>query len=473
MDDDFANCIATGNPAGFLCLLAANEAPASLTDAAAQVVSALVTADGLQLLMAAALVVVLSGICSMTEAAYLSLSKLKAQALIESDSPVEALIGRQRLEFSKPLAAIVILNNIANVTGTALTGALAAQVFREHTTLGDDASTWVGVFAGVLTLAVILAGEIIPKTFGENHPMRVTRGTAYPLALIQKLLTPLILLVGVTQRPFLRTGARHITSEEELIRLTELGQEQGAIEHQEGLFIQRVFQLNDITAEDIMTPRVEMTTLSADQTLGEAADAIAKISRSRVPLYHETRDQIVAVLDRIDALLALHEDKLELPLTDPTIAFKPHYVPESMPADKLLVKLQKSTEPIAIVVGEYGETVGLITLEDVLEELVGEIVDESDLDEGNGIHATNDSEVLALGRAEVKDVNAALSTDLPNHRTVAGLVLEELGRIPLKGESFIAFGAEFSIEECTERAVLKVLVRRLKEDSGDDTSEAA
>jgi CBS domain containing-hemolysin-like protein len=474
MDDDLGSSIATGSPAGLLTLLAAAAPPASFFEAAQQVLASLATSNGVTLLLTAFAVVTLSGACSMTEAAYLSLSKLRAQSLAETGTAVERLIARQRLDFTQPLAAIVILNNIANVTGTAITGAMATELFHSATTLGDGVATAVGVFAGLPTLAVILAGEIIPKTFGENHPLSVARIAAYPLAVVRKVLMPVIALVGITQRPFLRTGARHVTSEEELIRLTELGQEQGAIEHQEGEFIQRVFRLNDITAEDIMTPRVDMTLLDADQTLGQASDFIGKISRSRIPLYRENRDEIVAVLDRIDALLALAEDKEDMPLTDPSVSFKPHYVPESMPADKLLVKLQKSTEPIAIVVGEYGETVGLVTLEDVLEQLVGEILDESDLDEGNGVHTVAVGEVIALGRAEVNDVNEALATELPNHRTVAGLVLDELGRIPLRGESFIAHGAAFTINECTERAILKVAVRKLtpEEVTAEPTNDA-
>ncbi len=223
-----------------------------------------------------------------------------------------------------------------------------------------------------------------------------------------------------------------------------------------------------------MTPRVEITALDANQNLGQVAEQLGKINRTRILLYRENRDKVVAVLDRIDALLALAEDKDDLALTDPSISFLPFFVPEAMRADRLLVRLQKSTEPIAIVVGDYGETVGVVTLEDVLEELVGDIVDEDDLDQGNGVQRVSRNEVLALGRAEVKDVNDFLGADLPNHRTIAGLVLDELGRIPEKDESFRAHGVTFTINQVTDRAILRVQIRleEMTEDS-ESAPEAA
>ncbi len=223
-----------------------------------------------------------------------------------------------------------------------------------------------------------------------------------------------------------------------------------------------------------MTPRVEMVTFQADQTLEDIAEELGDATRSRIPLYRESRDEIVAVLDRADALLALARDEHGLALTDAAISFMPFFIPETMPADDIMVSLQRRTEPLAIVVGEYGETVGLVTLEDVVEEIVGEIVDEEDLDNDEDLQRVADDEVLCDARIEVNDVNEALETSIPNHRTIAGLLLDEMERIPRRGETLRAFGAEFTVVAASEKAILKVRVRRLGADEGlTDEAEAA
>jgi CBS domain containing-hemolysin-like protein len=147
-------------------------------------------------------------------------------------------------------------------------------------------------------------------------------------------------------------------------------------------------------------------------------------------------------------------------LTDPQIAVKPYFVPMTMPANKLLVQLQRRTDHLAVVVGEYGETVGLVTLEDVIEEIVGEIYDENDVGTGTGVTRESRDVVVALGASEVKDINDALGTEIPNHRTVAGLLLDELGDIPAQGATLTAHGVTFEVAERTERAILKVRIRR-------------
>jgi CBS domain containing-hemolysin-like protein len=453
MDDPLpGSCTGTGPAAGLAFLFAQTDSASVLEFLETALAVVVEWATNLDLVLVTLFILVLSALCSMTEAAFLSFTTLRAQSLAESENTMDRKAGRLRMDFDRPLAAIVILNNVANVTGTAMAGAVAQSHF--ETQLGTPASIAVGVFAALLTLLVILFGEIVPKTFGEKHRKTVVRVAAYPISGLMVVLTPIIWLVAKLQRPFSGAGLGHRTSEEEISLLTELGQEQGAIEPREGEFIQNVFP-----AEDIMIPRPEMVILDADQTVGRAAEELGKINRNRVPLYRGDRDHVVAILDRIDALLALAEDKDDLPLTDPSLSFKPYFIPESMRADRLLVRLQQRPEPMAIVVGEYGETLGLVTLEDVLEELVGDIVDEDDIDQGNGVLRIGPTEVLALGRAEIKDVNAHLEANLPNHRTVAGLVLDELGRIPKRNETFQAHGATFVISEVSDRAILKVQIR--------------
>jgi CBS domain containing-hemolysin-like protein len=326
--------------------------------------------------------------------------------------------------------------------------------------MGAGLRTAMTVFTIVLTLVVIIACEIVPKTIGENHAVAVAKYGSWPVWATQVVLTPVVWLANFAQRPFERVGP-HPTSEQDIADLASIGQEQGAIEEHEEDMIHRVLKLNDITAEQIMTPRVEMIALPANQTLDEAAEQLANINRSLIPIYGRNRDEVVAILDRMDALLAMAKDKGKIRLTDASISFKPFYVPRSIPADKLLVKFQRRTEHMAIVVGDAGETVGLVTLEDVLEEIVGEIYDEEDIGTGNGIQRVAQDELLCQGAAEINAVNVNLGTEIPNHRSVAGFLLDELERIPAKGEEHVAHGLSFRIEDANERAILKVRVKKL------------
>ena len=407
------------------------------------------------------LVLVFSFLAAMVEAAYMALPTTRANAMEESENAMERRAAKIRLDFSKPLATMVILNNATNISGSMLAGYFAQDYF--ETSLGmapGPLTTAMTIFTIVLTLVVIIACEIIPKTIGEHHSPAVAKYSAYPMWGAQAILTPIVWLANFAQRPFERVGPQQ-TTEAEIAHLTSIGQEQGAIEEHEGDMIHRVLALNDITAGDIMTPRVEMIALPADQTLDEAADQLGQANRSLIPVYGKNRDEVVAILDRMDALLALAKDKGKLKLDDPSVSFKPYYVPTSMPADELLVKFQRRTEHMAIVVGEYGETVGLVTIEDVVEEIVGEIYDEQDIGTGNGILRVSPDELLCDAAVDVKAVNEAFEMEVPNHRSVAGLLLDEMERIPKKGEELRVHGLSFRIEDANERAILKVRVKKL------------
>jgi CBS domain containing-hemolysin-like protein len=422
-----------------------------------------------QLVVCVVLVLIFSFLAAMVEAAFMALPTTRASGMQESENAMERCAGRIRLDFARPLATMVVLNNATNIAGSMLAGYFAEDYF-EGMGLDKGLQTAMTVFTVALTLVIIIAGEIVPKTIGENHSFAIAKYAAYPIWMLQAVLTPIVWLANFAQRPFQRVGP-HQTTEAEIAQLTSIGQEQGAIEEHEGDMIHRVLALNDITAGDIMTPRPEMLALPANQTLAQAAELLGQMNRSLIPVYGRNRDEVVAILDRMDALLALAKDKGELPLTDPSVSFKPYYVPTSMPADELLVMFQRRTEHMAIVVGEYGETVGLVTIEDVVEEIVGEIYDEQDIGSGNGIVRVAPDELLCDAAAEIKDVNETFEMEVPNHRSVAGLLLDEMERIPKKGDEHVSHGLSFRIEDANERAILKVRVKKLPPPADPDETE--
>ncbi len=457
MDDPLGCCT---NPA--LHLLAANTNPS---------VAGAVDPSVLGVLLAAAFVVVFSALASMTEAAFLSLSYLKAEEMLESSSKAERLAGRLRLRFTEPLSTIVVINNIANVAGSSLVGLLASNFFKAQ---GWPEQTAAAIFFSALTMIVIVFGEIVPKTLGETYRVSITKFTAYPLAFLQTALRPITWFTGLAQKPLRRVRRGHVTSEEEITRLSSMGHAQGAIEAGEHELIKRVFQLNDTTAEDIMTPRVAVELLPANSRLGDVAEDLFAARHTRIPLYGETMDDIHRVLDRPDALAALASGKQDLLLSDPSITFAPFIAPETMPADDLLLTLRRRTEPLAVIVGEYGDCVGIATLDDVLEELVGDIRDEAD-DDITEIRQVSEDVFDVLGPTELSDVNRVLGTHIPNHRTVAGLLLEELERIPKAGATVRVRNLEFTVTEVSDRAILKVRLTRCEvledEDDSDDDDD--
>ncbi len=426
-------------------------------------------AEGLApLLTCIVVVLVVSFLAAVVEAAFMSLPTSLAKTWEESPNAMERMAGKLRTDFAKPLATMVVVNKTGDIGGSFVVGYFATNYIES---LGVAVQPTFTVFTAALTLLVIIGGEIVPKTIGENHSQVVAKYAAFPVRLFMFLLSPIVALIGFAQRPFQRVGP-HQTTEEEIAHLTSIGQEQGAIEEHEGDMIHRVLALNDITAGDIMTPRVDMLALPANQTLDDAADELGKINRSLIPVYGRNRDEVVAILDRMDALLALAKGQGHRAVTDPSVSFKPYYVPGTMPADELLVMFQRRTEHMAIVVGEYGETVGLVTIEDVVEEIVGEIYDEQDIGSGNGIVRVGPDELLCDAAAEIKDVNETFEMEVPNHRSVAGLLLDEMERIPKKGEEHVCHGLSFRIEDANERAILKVRVKKLPPPvDPDDTAD--
>ena len=293
----------------------------------------------------------------------------------ESEVATERRAGRTAPRLREAAATMVVLNN-ANIAGSMLAGYFAQDYFERAMGMGPGPRTAMTIF----TIGADARDHHRRRDHPEDDRRAPQRRSSAEVRGISGLVLPVGPVAGgvvanIAQRPFQRVGP-HPTTEEDIAQLASIGQEQGAIEEHEGDMIHRVLQLNDTTAEQIMTPRIEMIGLAANQTLDQAAEQLAQINRSLIPCYGKNRDEVVVILDRMDALLALAKDRGKIRLTDESISFKPFYVPKSMTADELLVKFQRRTEHMAIVVGEYGETAGLVTIEDVLEEIVGEIYDE-------------------------------------------------------------------------------------------------
>lgn len=319
----------------------------------------------LTLILTILIILLGSAVFSGSEAALFSLPMSKVRVLVEQKKPGAKNLLAIKKNIRRPITAIVILNNAFNIVGSIIVGVLAAKTV-------DNA--WIGAISAILTFLIIIVGEIFPKAIGESHNKRVGLAIAKPLLLLTKILYPIVWIFERITDPF--TRKKRIASEAELRALVYLSHQEGSIETDERDLIHKVFRLNDVTAEDIMTPRSAIEALEGDKTLAESENKIYSLSHTRLPIFSSNLDNIMGICLLRDLLTALSRDQKQRKISE--FRQRTEIVHQSMRADKLLPFFQKRRGHLVIVEDEYGKMAGVVSLEDVLEELVGEIVDETD-----------------------------------------------------------------------------------------------
>lgn len=321
-----------------------------------------------QLAIAVFIVIIGSALCSGIETALLSIPLLKARQLTQTQpSPAATALLSIRQHVSRPIATIVILNNIFNIVGSIVVGRLAATVFD---------NTGLGLFSAGLTFSIILLAEILPKTVGERYADTIGLMVAIPVRGATFFCTPLIWLLERITAPLTKGSRKPITDESEIKLLTVLGYQEGLIEDDEVEMIDRVFRLNDLKAADIMTPRVAITFVPGESVLRDIQDEIIKSQHTRILVIQEDLDHVVGVALKAELLTALVQGHGDVQIK--SIMRRVHYVPDTERTDKLIKTFQSLREHLMVVVDEYGGVSGVVTLEDTLEVLTGEIVDETD-----------------------------------------------------------------------------------------------
>ncbi len=319
------------------------------------------------LILAVLIVILGSAICSGAETAILSVSPIRVRQLAQTKSPSSLALLGIRTKINRPIATIVILNNIFNIVGSIVVGSLAAKALGE---------AWLGVFSGFLTFLVIIFGEIFPKTLCERYAEPISLTIAIPIRFLTLVLTPLVLLVEFVTSPVTKGRVPTTTNEAEIKFLTNIGYQEGVIEDDEAEMIQRVFQLNDITASDLMSPRVIITYLKGNSTLAECQEEIISSQHSRIIVIGDLVDNVIGLVLKEHLLTAIIKGCQDQKISE--LVRDVRFVPATIRADKLLKVFQETREHLAVVLDEYGGVAGVVTLEDVLEVVTGEIVDETD-----------------------------------------------------------------------------------------------
>ena len=391
--------------------------------------------DSFQLIILIILLM-LSAFFSSNETALMSVSKLKLRTLADSGNKRAAMVlDVTENHTSKMLSAILIGNNIVNLSASALATSLA-YAFGGY---------MVSIATAVLTVAILVFGEITPKNYATINAEKLALRYIGVIRFFMAVMTPVIFIINLFSRGIMflmrvdpDASGKGIT-EDELRTIVDVSHEDGIIESDEKEMIYNVFDLGDANAKDIMVPRVHVTFADVDSTYEGLIEIFRRDKFTRLPVYEETQDNIVGIINMKDLLLY---DKNQ-PFHIRDIMRKPHFTYEYKSISELLVEMRDSTFNIAIVLDEYGEMAGLITLEDILEEIVGEIHDEYDETEDELIRRISDREYIIEGSMSLDDVNDRLHTELSSedYDSLGGLIIEYLDdRLPEKGDEVITDG---------------------------------
>ena len=429
--------------------------------------------------------ILLNGVFASTEIALVTIRRSRLQQLVEDGN--RAAIRVQRLK-DNPGRFLAVIQIGINFLGF-LASAFAAV------SIVDGLAVWLAGFGplvdvasglalvlvtGALTLFTIVFGELVPKQIGLAHAERVAMTTSPLMEFLGTIFAPLVGFLTWTTKRISRlfgadVAAEERISSEELRLIIEQGGEQGILEAEEEQMIHAVIELGDQRIHEVMVPRIAMVTLTTRATIGEAIDTIVEEGHSRIPVYEETIDEILGILYAKDLLTYLKADTPEPPPLR-TLLRPPVFVPESMTVDDLLHELQRRKVHIAIVLDEYGGTAGLVTIEDLLEEIVGEIQDEYDEEEPLIVRLSDD-EARVDGRADVDDLSELFDTEVDlededEYDTVGGLIYHRIGGVPKPGDQVRVDGLVLTVESTDGRRVGKVLVVRTRAEDGPGADEA-
>ncbi|MEW7973349.1 MAG: hemolysin family protein [Candidatus Thiodiazotropha endolucinida] len=411
-----------------------------------------------------ALLLVLSGVFSGSETALINLSMARAEALYREGRRGAQALYLLKKDPSRMLITILIGNNVVNIAASAMATVIATDYF------GD---TGPGIAVGVLTILILVFGEITPKSLATRFSERISLFIAPLIVGFMRLIYPLVwLFLQFTNWVQSSTKAMDdpLVTEHEVITLIEHGEEEGVIDTGEREMIERIFNFNDLKAEDVMTPRRQVFRIDGRRSLRDVLPQIMRENFSRIPLYKEDPDEIVSMVLVRDLIKNIVSGELDIPISD--LGQEPLYTPSNTTIDELVRKLKLKSIHLAVVVDEHGAMIGVVSLEDMLEELVGEIYDETD-EKPNDLMVLGGGKVLVQGTAELRVVEEHYDMDIPGKPTdtINRWLLKHTERIPEKDEKFELDGFEVRVQDASLRRIHQVVLRRITASQDDLTAD--
>lgn len=419
------------------------------------------SSDAIQLLFLVFLLI-LSAFFSSAETALMSVNRIRIRALADDGNPRAGTVMKILDQQDKMLSAILIGNNVVNLLSSSLATLLATRK------LGDAGA---GIATGILTLLVLVFGEISPKNLATVHSEKLSMLYSGFLYQYMRLLTPLIFLVNVLARGFMLLF--HIDmnrkddtyTEEELRVIVDASHEEGMIESEEHRMINNVFDFDDSCAKDIMVPRIDMQFIDVASTYDEVLEAIRQQMYTRMPVYEDTTDNVIGILNIKDLILIGKTDRFNVR----DYMREAYYTYEYKKTSELFMEMKNNSISMAIVLDEYGATAGLVTLEDLIEEIVGEIRDEYDADELNDIKKLSDREYSIDASIHLDDLNDALGLELQSedYDSLGGLLIGILDRLPEEGEVVHDGDYIFTVESIDKNRIERIRLMLPEEEAAD------
>ena len=396
----------------------------------------------------------LSAFFSSNETALMSVNRIRLRSLADEGNK-RAAMALDILENQTPklLSAILIGNNIVNISASSLATTLAYSF----------GGYMVSIVTLILTVLILIFGEITPKNYATINSEKITLRYIPVFKFLMTIMTPVIFIITLFSRGVMRLmrvdpdAANNAMTEEELRTIVDVSHEDGVIESDEKEMIYNVFDLGDATAKDIMVPRVHVTFADVASTYDELIDIFREDKFTRLPVYKDSQNNIVGIINMKDLLL--YDKDTEFVIDN--FLRKPHFTYERKSISDLLVEMKDSTFNIAIVLDEYGDMAGLITLEDILEEIVGEIHDEYDEKEDELVQKISDREYIIEGSMHLDDVNDHLNTELDSedYDSLGGFIIEHLDRLPVAGDEVITEeGIRMIVKKLDKNRIEKVHV---------------
>ncbi|MBN1066237.1 HlyC/CorC family transporter [Clostridium botulinum] len=399
------------------------------------------------------ILLMLSGFFSMSETALMSLNKIRLRHMVEEGVPGAKLVEKLTEDPNKLLGAILIGNNIVNIAASGLATMLATNMF---------GPTGVGIATGVMTVLVLIFGEITPKSIAKQKAESVALKVGKPIRLTVIIFKPFVYIFTAISSFFIKIlggdpkASEPFITEEELKTMVGVSEEEGVLENVEKEMIFNVFDFADLQVKDVMVQRVDVSALDSEATYDDVLKLIKEEQFSRIPIYNQTIDDIIGILNVKDLLM----------LENPRENFKmakyirePYYTFEFKKIVELFKEMKKERNHIAVVLDEYGGTVGIITIEDLIEEIVGDIEDEYD-DANTSIEVIKDNEYIVDGSVRLHDIGDLIGIDMESDEfdSVGGLIIGELGRMPEEKEEIECDSMKFIVENIEKNRIKKVRI---------------
>jgi len=394
---------------------------------------------------------ILSGFFSSAETALYSISKSRVRHRAKQGDRTFLLIEKMKNNPHRLLSTVLIGNNLVNVGAASIATSITLRMFPNYA---------VGLATGVMTLLVLIFGEVMPKSVAARNNLFIVRMSIYPIYWLSILFYPIILFLNFIPIITGKIKRSPSVTEEELLTFVEAVEEEGEIKEEEKELIHNIFEFDDTNASEIMTPRADMFVLEVNEPLN--LKAIAESGFTRIPVIEGDIDHVIGILNIKDLFMGLAKCDPELDIR--RLMTKPYFVPENKKLDRLLRQFKRRKHHMAIVIDEHGGVSGLITLEDALEEIVGEIRDETDKEEPH-IVRKKDTEWVVLGKTDIEEVNETIGMDIPDTReydTFSGFVLDRIGRIPTEKEEIVIDSFIVTVDEKDGNRILRYSVKAEK-----------